>query len=209
MNDQPPSMPETKNTLSITSLVLGILAIVPCSIFTGIPAVVTGHIALSQAKRSPTEYGGRGMAVAGLVMGYLSILVAVFMIPAALLLPALAKAKARAQEVQCRNQLRSISLAARLYSNDHAEKFAPDFLSMSNELNTPKILVCPSDRNATKTTNWESFGSANSSYEFLVPGADQSKIDPKTPAFRCPVHGTVAFADGSADTPQRSSRRKL
>jgi protein-disulfide isomerase len=57
-----PMAPRT-NTLAIVSLVTGF--------FCSVAAVVTGHIALGQIKRTG-EYG-RAMAIAGLVLGYLGI----------------------------------------------------------------------------------------------------------------------------------------
>jgi hypothetical protein len=36
-------------------------------------AIVFGHVALSQIKKSGGTQGGRGMAIAGLVLGYVSI----------------------------------------------------------------------------------------------------------------------------------------
>ena len=59
-----PVAPRT-NTLSIVALVTGF--------FCAVAAVITGHIALSQIKRSGEA--GRGMAIAGLVLGYLGIAV--------------------------------------------------------------------------------------------------------------------------------------
>jgi hypothetical protein len=99
----PPSLEPPKTGLSVTSLVLGILSIVGCSILAGIPAIITGHIAKSRARNQPDLNGGAGMALAGLIMGYASIAMAVLLIPllAALLLPALAKAKGKAQTINC------------------------------------------------------------------------------------------------------------
>ncbi|WP_081710122.1 DUF4190 domain-containing protein [Arthrobacter sp. 35W] len=51
------------NTLAIVSFVL--------AFFVSIAAIVTGHIALNQIKR--TGEGGRGLAIAGLVIGYVSV----------------------------------------------------------------------------------------------------------------------------------------
>src|SRR6266576_4033284 len=106
-----------KTTLAITSLVLGILSIACFSIMTGIPAIITGHVARGRAKKEPALHGGEGFALAGLIMGYISIALAVVMIPvmAALLLPALAKAKGRAQTIQCVNNMKQIGLAARIW----------------------------------------------------------------------------------------------
>lgn len=53
------------NVLAIVSLVLSILWI-------SIPGVVCGHIALNQIKK--TGENGRGLAIAGLVVGYVGIL---------------------------------------------------------------------------------------------------------------------------------------
>lgn len=59
--------------LAVASLVLGILGF-----FTGItaiPAVITGHLALSRIKRNKSD--GHGMAVAGLAMGYIAIAIGI------------------------------------------------------------------------------------------------------------------------------------
>jgi dipeptidyl aminopeptidase/acylaminoacyl peptidase len=51
-------------------MVMGILGL--CNGVTGIPAVICGHLGLSKIKRSGGRLGGGGMAVAGLILGYLS-----------------------------------------------------------------------------------------------------------------------------------------
>ncbi|PYC78150.1 hypothetical protein C7C46_16930 [Streptomyces tateyamensis] len=66
----PPVRPTPNNGMAIGSLVLGLLC-VPTAGATGIPAVVTGHIARSQIRR--TKESGDGMATFGLVLGYLSV----------------------------------------------------------------------------------------------------------------------------------------
>ena len=53
------------------------------------------------------------------------------------------QAKQRAQSIACINNMKQIGLAARLWANDHNNVFPPDFVTMKNELNTPKILFCP------------------------------------------------------------------
>ena len=61
--------------LSIASLVCGILAIISCYIWGifGLPAVICGHMSLKKIKNSPTPVAGKGMAIAGLVCGYIGI----------------------------------------------------------------------------------------------------------------------------------------
>ncbi|MGO4593809.1 DUF4190 domain-containing protein [Leifsonia sp. 2TAF2] len=59
-----PAPQQGTNTLSIISLI--------SSFFIGLAGVITGHIALVQIRRSGQS--GRGMAIAGLVIGYANIL---------------------------------------------------------------------------------------------------------------------------------------
>lgn len=60
--------------MAITSMVCGIAGLVTCLIFLGIPAVICGHLALNQINDSALPMNGKGMAISGLVMGYLQIL---------------------------------------------------------------------------------------------------------------------------------------
>ena len=206
----PPSLgAEPQKGLSITSLVLGILSIACLSILAGIPAIITGHIARGRAKREPGVYGGEGFALAGLILGYLSIALALVMIPitAALVLPAMSKAKSRAQTISCTSNMKQIGLAARLWSNDHNEIYPPDFLTMSNELVTPKLLVCPGDTTKTRAQDWSQFNpSQNATYEFLTPGAKETDILGQI-AFRCPIHNNIGLGDGSVQTSTSGRRR--
>lgn len=63
--------PASTNTLAIVSLVLGILGLTFIPLLASVCAVVCGHIARGQIKR--TGEGGSGFATAGLVIGYVSI----------------------------------------------------------------------------------------------------------------------------------------
>ncbi len=62
------------STLAIVSLVFGILAWVLIPIIGAIVAIITGHMARGEIRRSGGTLGGDGMAVAGLVLGYISLL---------------------------------------------------------------------------------------------------------------------------------------
>lgn len=68
--------------LAIASLVCGILAVISCYIWGlfGLPAVICGHMSLKKMKNSVTPIGGRGMAIAGLITGYIGIALQLFMI---------------------------------------------------------------------------------------------------------------------------------
>lgn len=58
--------------LAIWSLVLSCLSLVCCGFIIGIPGVICGHIALSKIRAQP-GLEGRGMAMAGLIIGYAAI----------------------------------------------------------------------------------------------------------------------------------------
>jgi competence protein ComGC len=119
------------------------------------------------------------------------VVLAVVSILAALLLPALTKARSRAQRITCVNHLSQISMAFRIWQGDHLGYFPMaaagtnggtlewveggnafrHLLAMSNELNTPKILVCPSDRR-TAATDFRSLSNSNLSYFVGLDAAD-------------------------------------
>ncbi len=66
------------NTLAIVSLVLGILSIPCCGfIIFGVAALVTGFMAKSKADQNPNEYGGRGLALGGIILGAITILLGI------------------------------------------------------------------------------------------------------------------------------------
>lgn len=63
--------------LAIASMCCGIASIVFCYVnaLPGIPAVVCGHLALKKIRESEYPMAGRGMAIAGLVTGYIGIMI--------------------------------------------------------------------------------------------------------------------------------------
>lgn len=63
--------------LAIASLVCGVLSIFTC-LLTGVPSIILGHVALSKGKASGGAIKGMGMAIAGLIMGYLSLVGFIF-----------------------------------------------------------------------------------------------------------------------------------
>jgi len=103
-----------------------------------------------------------------------------------LTIPALRRGKAKAQRVRCVFQLHEIGVGFHSWSDDHNNELPwgassrdgggtlefvskaaeyRHFLIASNELKTPKILVCPSDASRIRSQTWDTFASdANLSY---------------------------------------------
>jgi hypothetical protein len=117
MADEPPvpPIPEVKtSTLAIWSLVLGCLGLVLLLVCIGplfsIPAVICGHMAHSRIKRAGGSLSGQGLALGGLITGYVSIALAVVLIPlmVAFAVPNFVKVRQTAQQSLCINNLRII-----------------------------------------------------------------------------------------------------
>jgi Tfp pilus assembly protein PilE len=72
---------------AICSLVFGILSFLCFGFLTGIPAVICGHVARSNIRKSQGALAGSGMALAGLILGYIGIVVTTLGILAAIAIP--------------------------------------------------------------------------------------------------------------------------
>jgi len=166
-SSQPPeyyAQAEQKTSgLAIASLVLGISSFACLGPLCGIPAIITGHIALSKTRGGPHAPGGMGMAIAGLVLGYANILVmmlALMTLP--IMLPALARAREAARRASCANNMKQVGLVFKMFASEHGGEFPelssePGRLMFANEgsdaeypvfpeyLTDLSILFCPSD----------------------------------------------------------------
>ena len=111
--------------------------------------------------------------------------------------------------VACGNYLLSVACAAHLWSGDNADRLPPDLVCLSNELNVPKILLCPGDHTRTPASNWAAFAPTNSSYELVAPGLLMDTPDTNTVILRCKFHGHVAYADGSVFDGTQRRRTKI
>ena len=69
----PPDLPTS--ALAVVSLIAGILGVLMFPFIGGIVAIVTGNMARKETRSFPPTHSGDGMATAGQVLGWLSLLV--------------------------------------------------------------------------------------------------------------------------------------
>ena len=142
--------------------------------------------------RSPT--GGK----AALTLTELVVVVAIVVLVAGVVLPKFIRSRQLASRTNCANQLKSISLGFRIWAEDNntnglypmavstneggaqepadAGAVFQVFQLLSNEICTPKVLVCLSDDRVRSTNFWQGFGNSNISY-FL--GLDANETTPE------------------------------
>lgn len=102
---------------AIVSLICGLLFFVP---FLFVAAIVFGHLALSEIRKSAGRLKGEGVAIAGLVLGYLWIVgIPIILIIAAIAIPNLLRARMAANESSAIGSLRTLVAAEATYAAVH------------------------------------------------------------------------------------------
>jgi type IV pilus assembly protein PilA len=115
---------------AIASMVLGIASFVLClSFLAGIPAIILGHISRSKIRKNMGRLQGDGMALTGLILGYISLLF--IPIIAAIAIPNLLRARVSANEAAAAATVRTINTAQITYSSQYPDHgYAPDLATL-------------------------------------------------------------------------------
>ena len=98
----------------------------------------------------------------GFTLIELLVVIGIIAILASLLMPALARAKQKANGIKCLSNIRQVGMAATMYAGDHENELPPRFprptswiVSMQKYYVDPKLLACPSDSFVFTTGNHE------------------------------------------------------
>jgi prepilin-type N-terminal cleavage/methylation domain-containing protein/prepilin-type processing-associated H-X9-DG protein len=130
---------------------------------------------------------------AGFTFKEMLVVLAVIAVLAGFLFPAFIKAKHRAQRIHCVSYLKQIGLGAKQWALDHTNSYPMSvstnlggtkewiptgetfrhFAVMSNELNTPFVLVCPADRTRKRARDFTFQSNSNVSYFVGLDATDE------------------------------------
>jgi type IV pilus assembly protein PilA len=113
----PAGPPETSGK-AIVSLISGLfIFFFPFSVV----AIIFGHLSLSEIGKSAGRLTGRGMAIAGLVLGYAGVSFIPILIIAAIAIPNLLRARMAANESSAVASVRTLNTAESAYALSHTE----------------------------------------------------------------------------------------
>jgi type IV pilus assembly protein PilA len=191
--------PQQTSGKAIASLVCGCFSF---SVLTAIPAVVLGHLSLSEIRKSAGRLRGEGLAIAGLVLGYLGLVsVHIILIIAAIAIPNLVRSRTAANESSAVSAIRTLNKSQATYVDLHpkagftceltdlsrAGLIGSDLASGNRSSYVIKLLNCAA----------ESPGGANVKYQVVAYPMTKGKSGNR--AFCSDESGLIRFdADGSA-----------
>lgn len=131
VNPTIPAGPAQTSGKAIASLVCGLLFFVP---FAFVAAVIFGHLGLSEIRKSAGRLKADGLAIAGLVLGYMWVVsIPIILIIAAIAIPNLLRARMAANESSAAASVRTIVTAQMSYSESRPESgYARSFSALND-----------------------------------------------------------------------------
>lgn|GEM_PF-2305372 len=138
---QPPSPPRTSR-LAVWSLILGCFFFIPPL---GIVALILGIIAIAKTSSPEGALTGKGYAVAGTILGSLSIIVMCALTPFLMFLGLRSQVQATFESPECKANLKTIGGAILDYQKANNGQMPRTLQTLvgDNYLPDPYILVCP------------------------------------------------------------------
>lgn len=201
MSQMPSSAYEQPRSLSaglaIAALICAILGL--CVPGLGLVGLVLGIVAMVQASSKPETHGGKGMALAAIIIGAVSLVFSILSI--GILLPALGKARQSARQLKSSVQLRQIDLALVSYAADNKGWLPEAGADWQSRLKAyvvdPGTFISPRSETATAADSY-----------IYIPGFNTDKsVNPSRAivAYENPAHVpsrmvvSVAYLDGHVE----------
>jgi hypothetical protein len=195
-----PSRPQdVRNGMAIAAFVLGLIGLLAC-VPAGLLALILGIIALVRAQSEPTIYRGRGLAIAGICCGILSLA------EVPVLLSSLSRARQLAMYAVCGANLRGIGQGMHIYANDNAGWFpcAP----------YPESTRATSRELPASTPNWNGvsfIAGLSANYTLPTTAAGLTRVHPSRSLFLLVIGGNSSpkqFTCPSSGDSEDSLRNK-
>jgi Domain of unknown function (DUF4190) len=116
---------------AMASMIFGIVGMLCFWGVLGIPAVILGHLGRASISKSMGRLKGEGMATAGLVMGYLNIVLGILLV-IAIVLPAVKGTRGVVNEQAAASTVRTLNAAQSRYSAEVGSNgtYAPDLATL-------------------------------------------------------------------------------
>jgi type IV pilus assembly protein PilA len=171
-----------------------------------IAAIILGHLALGDIRKSGGRLTGGGMATAGLVLGYVGMSVIPIMIVAAIAIPNLLRARIAANEASAVGSVRTIETAAFSYGVTYSNGFPPSLESLDGSGSGPascghaQLLdgslapnqLPPDDRFSILVTPQKS-GYIFNYVPTMPPNGEQAALSSEAARRGCTVPGAAGF----------------
>ncbi len=124
----PPIANLVTSDVAVASLMLGIVALLCLGPLAGIPAIICGHLARRRIRQAPNRLRGQGMALAGLILGYVASILFVLVVTTVVVVTA--RARAEAQKRACQAEIQQTLGRIFGYAAAHQGEFPPDLAAV-------------------------------------------------------------------------------
>lgn len=168
--------------IAIASLVCGILGFFTC-FFTGIPAIITGHLAQKKINKSEGTLGGKKLALTGLILGYVTTVLSIFPL-AALVTPAVFKALEKANAATNISNCKEIHKGLTMYAMDNGGKYPASLKELGSsgaisDLNAYQYVVGPGQDSSQSWTYYPNLTNKDANDKIIMSGPIIEGTPPK------------------------------